>query len=117
MKFFNYGDVPDVTFVVGKIMLEDWVEFCEIDYDIIEGVYWDGEGNNACGQTVEVLKGFRDEFKAQGNSLQMVVKLIMNSAYGKLIIKKHDKSHIIKGFEEAVDYIGERYGLFKQNNG
>ena len=64
--------------------------------------------------TVDQLFTLRRTLKDQGSELQSVVKLIMNSGYGTLILKKRDRSVVIKGRDEALDYASDRYGMFNQ---
>lgn len=89
VKYFNRGDiVSHLNFVVGRITLEDWIRFCGIKFDILEGLYWDGGFNFKIMHTVDQLFSLRKRLKEQGSE---VVKLIMNSGYGTLILKERSK--------------------------
>ena len=112
VKYFSiFYIVSHLNFVVGRITLEDWIRFCGIKFDILEGLYWDGGFNSKIMHTVDQLFSLRKRLKEQESE---VVKLIMNSGYGTLILKKRDRSVAIKGREEALDYASDRYGVFKQ---
>ena len=52
------------------------------------GVYWDEEGVKDVRRVIRDLFDLRNQYKATGNPMQSVIKLIMNSAYGKLVLKK-----------------------------
>ena len=111
---FNRGDFPEQEFVVDKITLEDWIEFCDITFEILEGVYWDGDVNCEVGETILSLHDLRRYYKSIGSDLQACTKLLMNEAYGKLVIKKVDRNVVIKGFDEAIRYASDRFGLLKR---
>jgi len=114
IKKYNMGDIPEETFVVDKVTLEDWIEFCRIEFELIEELFWDNGGIHECADTITDLKQLRDEYKREGNDLQQDVKLIMNMGYGTLVLKKVGKSIVIKEHsEEATDYVSERFGIFK----
>ena len=110
---FNKGETVPDTCVVDRITLEDWIEFCEIEFEILEGVYWDEEGVKDVKTVIRDLFELRNQYKATGNPMQSVVKLIMNSAYGKLVLKKLHKEFVIKPFETSQEYVADRFGIFK----
>lgn len=38
VRYFNYGDnISHLSFVVGRITLEDWIKFCGVEFEIVEG--------------------------------------------------------------------------------
>ena len=113
VKRFNAGELPPGRIVVDKITLEDYVKYCGIEYEVIEGLCWDNEGITECKNTIVLLKELRDEYKRAGNPAQILVKLIMNMGYGKNVLKKADELHVIKELSESLSYISERFGLFK----
>ena len=86
--YFNRGDTVPVPVVIGRQGLEDWITFAGIDYEVLEGVYWNQGFNKKGAQTIRELFQLRLHYKAQGNDLQLVVKLLLNSIYGKNIVKK-----------------------------
>ena len=110
---FNKGETVPHTCVVDRITLEDWVKFCDIRFTILEGVYWDEEGVKEVESVVRDLFDLRNQFKATGNPMQSIVKLIMNSAYGKLVLKKLNEEYVIKPLEKSRDYVADRFGIFK----
>lgn len=111
MVYYNRGDtVSDV--VMGKIALEDAVKYCGISYEVVEGVYWNGDSTRNCAAAMSQLFELRKRYKAEGNELQSVVKLVMNASYGKLIIKRSDKNTIIKDVDKAEEYVRKFYPVF-----
>ena len=73
--------------VVDMIDLEDKIKYQKIEYELIRGYYWDGNRDHRIRDTIKKLFSLRAEYKKQGNSIQQVIKLIMNSGYGKSIQK------------------------------
>jgi len=81
------NDIVGKTMILGKRALEDIVQFQGATYTVIEGMYWcDGFNDQIC-HTIRSLFDERLKLKAIANPLQNGIKLLMNSAYGKLIQK------------------------------
>lgn len=98
---------------VDKTGLEDLIEFCEIEYEILEGFYWNKGRNSKVCELVDKLYDRRDELKSQGNALQNVYKLILNSIYGKSYQKAHPyTSKIIKGEDNLINYIKKHFNKY-----
>jgi len=106
----KYTNVPPpVNVVVDAVQLDEYKKLHDIEYDIIDGLYWDEGFNNALGSLISNLYDTRMEAKSTGNkSLNNVVKLMLNSIYGKTIIKK---SYIKTAFTN-----GERFNPYLYNN-
>jgi len=97
-RFYNKdeGPLPRSSWI-GKITLEDWVEFCDIDFIIEDVLYFDSGANGNFVSTVESLLEKRKEYKRRKSPLQKNAKDIMNSAYGKSIETiRHEESHILR---------------------
>jgi hypothetical protein len=122
LKYKNdAGDGIEMT--IDKITLEDYIEFHQIDFEIIEGVYWHTSTNKNIGPIVDALfsdrikyKSIMKKFKADAEEyksadiFQNLIKLKLNSSYGKTIIKKQDTVKLIKNNgDELNDY---RYNNF-----
>ena len=75
------------TAVVDNITLEDWVKYNGLECEIIRGYKWTGEKSFLIRDIIQNLHLLRCEYKKTHNPLQLVIKLIMNSAYGKMIQK------------------------------
>ncbi|OQS04551.1 hypothetical protein THRCLA_20856 [Thraustotheca clavata] len=75
------------TMIIGKRALEDIVEFQGSTYTTIEGMYWNEGFNDQICHTIRSLFAERLKLKKEKNPLQNGIKLLMNSAYGKLIQK------------------------------
>jgi len=85
---------------VDKITLEDYIKFHEIEYEIIDGIYWNKGFNKKLGKTIKSLFDERLKYKKKvkectneverngANCTQKLIKLMLNSAYGKTMLKK-----------------------------
>ena len=92
-KSINYlNDLPadgsEVIVTVDRQTLEDYIEFHQIQFEILRGVYWSGSKNPRWGAVIENLYQERLKCKAAGHGVRADnLKLIMNSAYGKTIMR------------------------------
>ncbi len=83
--------------VVDKITLEDLVEYHGLipnqHFWIHQGYYFNEGRNNKIGTVIKKLFDARKKYKKEGNPIQSIFKLIMNSAYGKTIQKSHEDNY------------------------
>ena len=70
---------------VDLIMLEDLVRFQKITYKVKGGLAWTTQRTHRIREVIKQLFEQRAQYKKEGNSVQQVIKLIMNSGYGKSI--------------------------------
>jgi hypothetical protein len=98
---------PDGTFkpiVIDKYTLQDYIKFHEIEYEILDGVYWNEGTNKTMGEVIKRLFDARLKCKAEGNkALSNTIKLMLNSSYGKTIMKK------AKSMKKIVNISGKVY--------
>lgn len=88
------NDVVGKVFVFDKVQWEDVQEFQKAEGEIICGIYFDNGGNRAIKSVMDFLYELRQELKRDKNVAQMVCKLIMNSGYGRMIMKAVDKETV-----------------------
>lgn len=93
--------------IVDKYMLKTIIETHKLkpnDYEIEYGLYFPDGYNNTINSVINNLKELRDKYKKEKNPLQEIVKLIMNSSYGKTLIKKSDsKNKFFTGTEMQLN--------------
>jgi len=94
---------------VDKITLEDLIEFQEIEFKIIRGYYFNEGRNNKINKTIEYLFNQRLAMKKIKNPIQSVYKLLMNSSYGKSILKPIDTERQIIETDRFDAYLRENY--------
>ena len=101
---------------IDKYALEDLIEFQDIEFNIIKGYYYDEGRNYQIGKTIQHLfntrKAKKDEIMPDGskcNPIEQVYKLLMNSAYGRTLLKpfETEKHYISENRSEA--YIVRHY--------
>lgn len=94
IEYVNTID-ESVEVYVDKLTLEDYIKFHHIEYEFLDGIYWNEGFNPKLGLLVKELFEERKRYKKEGaDVIQNMVKLIMNSCYGKTIMKK-SKTEII----------------------
>ena len=121
LQYLNEVKDP-VTVFIDSRTLEDWERFQKIEYKIIEGVYWNEGFNNKIGQIIRHLYNERARFKQLKNSgMSEIIKLIMNSLYGKTIQKtsnttiiyKDDFKYIRRNWDNITYYTDKGRGQYR----
>jgi len=108
------GDEPIIC-VVDRITLEDYIEFQQIEYSVLQGVYWDGEPNHNWGDVIQGWFDLRLRHKQKGNKgMQELLKLGMNSSYGRTILRSMDEKNVYKTQENCRNYLEENFVTIKQ---
>lgn len=103
------NDMIGEKMVVDKITLEDLIEYHKIEFNVIRGYYWDGGKNYKLKEVIRHLFNKRREEKAKGNPIQNVYKLLMNSAYGKTLLKPFDTETSYVKDEDFQDFVSRYY--------
>ena len=100
---------------LGKTALEDAVEFQEIEYEIISGYYFNEGFNTDIKGLINEIFERRKTLKQEGNPAELIMKLLMNSSYGKLLQKPPNKEILI--MDEKNDdinvYTSRNYSTIK----
>lgn len=95
---------------VDKTTLEDLIEFHQIDFTPLRGYYFDDGFNTTIKETILFLFNERLRMKKEGNPAQEVYKLIMNSGYGKSIMKPVDtETRFFDDEEKFKVYLSRNY--------
>lgn len=114
----NTNEAP-VEMTVCDIELEDLIKFQEVEFEALRGYYWTGPKSYAIQECIRRIFNKRLEYKAQHNPLEGIYKLIMNSIYGKTILKpaytkldyyrKSDPAfqNMVYRHSAEIDYISE----------
>ena len=109
------NDMIGKRIFVDKIALEDMIQFQNIEFKIIRGYYFNEGFNTQIKDTIKFLFEERLKLKKQGNKAEMIYKLLMNSGYGKSIMKPIEEE--IKIFDDNHKlnvYIGRNYNWVKE---
>ena len=81
--------------IIDSTTLEDFINFHKIEYEILDGVYWDSGVNKLMGNVIKKLFKSRLKYKKTNKALANVIKLMLNSSYGKTIMKKTKSEKVI----------------------
>jgi hypothetical protein len=110
LKYVNEINKP-IEVYVDKTTLNDYINFQHIDYEIIEGVYWDEGFNKRLGDVIQKLHEDRCVYKQTNKPLASMIKLIMNSIYGKTGQRSSETETVFVGNEKVEQYIYDHYGV------
>ena len=107
------NEAPQGEIVIDSTTLQDYIDFHDIDYTIVDGVYWNSGVNKTMGQLINNLFNERLKYKKSNPALANVIKLMLNSAYGKTIIKKSTSQKTIIKSSKFNNYIYHNFNTVK----
>ena len=114
-KSKNYtNDIVNHEFIVDKITLEDLINFQGVEFEIINGYYFNEGRNNKLGDIIKNLFNTRLALKSDENKAQLLYKEIMNSIYGKTILKPIETETKIISKDELDNFLCRNYNWIKQ---
>lgn len=99
---------------VDKISLEDLIQFQPIKFKIIKGYYYNEGRNDKILKVIEYLFNARKQKKKEKNPIESVFKLLMNSAYGKTLLKPFDTDTSYISNKKFNDYVYRNYSHIKK---
>ena len=113
----NVEDYKNNSVYVDKNSLEDLIKFYEdnnsprdFKFKIIKGYYYDEGRNMKLRPVIQHLYNTRLLMKKQKNPIQNIYKLLMNSSYGKSLLKPIDNEiHYIYTKKKADKFIMNNY--------
>ena len=101
------NDMDGKCIYIGKIGLEDLVKYHGVEYEIIQGIYWD-EGRTTVD--IDVLYQKRLKYKRDDDVKELVYKLVLNSIYGFTLMKEHREGIEIKNNKADMEkYVSKNY--------
>jgi hypothetical protein len=110
------NDLPNgepIITTIDKITLEDYKKFHEIEFKILKGVYYNEGFNNSIGPECKRLYEERRRIKDENPVMGDLIKLILNSTYGKTISKKSfDKVNYVKA-DDFENFVYKNYANIK----
>ena len=109
----NTNDAIGEIMVVDNITLEDYVKYQGVKCDILRGYKWTDVKDYKIRDEILKLHNLRCEYKKTKNPLQEVIKLIMNSAYGKMIQKPIVDRNVYKQYQT---YDKDKNTIYPLNN-
>ncbi|MCI4442518.1 MAG: hypothetical protein JHC39_03335, partial [Lentimicrobium sp.] len=109
------NDMVGKTIFIDKIALEDAIKQHNIEFEVVRGYYFDEGFNTKINDTIQHIFNERKKLKAQKNPAEVVYKLIMNSAYGKSILKEIETEIQFFNNEEDMNVFISRNYNWVQN--
>lgn len=88
---------------VDKTTLEDLIAFQAVEFIVKRGYYFNEGFNTKIKESIKYIFNKRLEEKAKKNPVELVYKLIMNSGYGKSIMKPVESTSIFFDREEEFN--------------
>jgi hypothetical protein len=104
-----HNDMVGKELYIDRIGLEDLIKFQQVKFDVLLGYYYDEGRNPLIREVIKRVFDLRLQLKKQKNEAQLVYKLIMNSAYGKTILKPINTEEAIIGKKDVDKYIRDNY--------
>lgn len=101
------------TIYVDKTTLEDLIKYHDIEFKIVRGYYYDEGRNMKLKPAIRKLFNKRLEAKAQENPIQNVYKLLMNSSYGKCLLKPIDTETKFVSNKQYKNFVDRNYNWIK----
>ena len=93
---------------IDKVGLEELITYHEAEFEIIDGYYYNEGRNNTINHVIKDSYGLRKKLNQEHNPAQVIIKLLMNSMYGKTIIKPVETDTVVKDnrdeFEKYISY-------------
>ena len=96
---------------IDKVRLRDLITFQGAYFEIIGGYYYNDGRHNTIHHVIEDLYNLRLKLKQDKHPAQIVIKLLMNSMYGKTIIKPVETDTSVKDSREDF----EKYSSYNYN--
>lgn len=84
------NDLQGKILYLDNIALEDFIKFQDAKVEVLQGYYFNNGVNNKINKIIKYMFNLRLEKKKEKNPSELVYKLMMNSAYGKTLLKAVD---------------------------
>ena len=106
-----HEDNEFINITIDKIGLQEIYKYYNvIEMEIVCGVYWNEGCNDKIVEFVQILYDIRMKAKGDKNlGLSAVLKLILNSGYGKTCQKPSTETYIIKNEDNIDDYVSRHW--------
>ena len=80
-------------------------------FEAIDGYYFNEGHNSKINNVISFLYSKRKQLKKDKNPAQLVIKELMNSMYGKTILKPIETETVVKTLDQYDKYIPFNYNL------
>ena len=109
------NDMEDEVVYLGKTALEDAIKYQNIEYEIINGYYFNEGFNTSINSIITEIFERRATLKREGNPAELIFKLLMNASYGKLLQKAPDtKTKLMDDVDNKINvYLSRNHATIK----
>ena len=105
------------TFTIDRYALEDLIQYQEASFEIIDGIYWNDGFNKEIGNLAQHLHAERCKHKGKNEGLSSVIKLLMNSIYGKTMLKRSEEKISYVPNKDFDRHLYDNFGTIKEYSG
>ena len=109
-----FGNFLVDHYYIDKVGLMDLFEFYDVEYELIRGYYFDEGFNKKINEFIEKLFNLRASYKKQKNPLEQTIKLLLNSIYGKSILKATKTETKTVPKSQLYKYLWRNYNFIKE---
>jgi hypothetical protein len=110
-----YCDEPNESYYLDKTGLEDLIRFYPgIQWTFKRGYYFDEGFNTKINEFIRKLFELRKKYKEMKNPLEATIKLLLNSIYGKSILKPIDVETKIVPAEKLERFVVNHYNACRE---
>lgn len=112
------NEAPNEPIIIDSITLQDYIKYHKIEYELIDGVYWDNGVNKKMGEVIQTLFNARLKAKKEKKTaLSQVIKLMLNSSYGKTIMKQSNTEiKFVKKERKKFNKESKKFETIQKNN-
>lgn len=109
------NDMEGEVVYLGKTALEDAITYQSIEYEIINGYYFNEGFNTSINSIITEIFERRATLKREGNPAELIFKLLMNASYGKLLQKAPDtKTKLMDDKDNEINvYLSRNHATIK----
>jgi hypothetical protein len=94
---------------VDHISLIDLIEFQGVKCNVIRGYYYKEKRDLSIRGVIQNLFDLRLKYKNEGNPTQEIIKLLLNSIYGKTILKPIETNVKLINKDKSDEYVHRNY--------
>ena len=107
------NDMENEYMHVDKTTLEEIIKYHDIKFKIVRGYYYDEGRNCKLKEVIKTLFDERIKAKNEDNPIQAIYKLLMNSAYGKCLLKPIETETKYVSNKDYKKFVSYHYNWIK----
>ena len=112
LKYRN--EVQGEIIYIDRWALEDLKKYQSVEFKVLEGIYWCNGFNRNIGILAKELHEERCKYKKTNTALANVLKLLMNSIYGKTAMRRSESTTVFVPRQNFDEYLYSNFGVIKE---